>query len=99
MMTKGTYISFILALTFVTFIQHKYYEENEIEGELFHKYFEDFLGLGSLYTIFTLKHFTNRPMEEQRQRYGPPLYSLTTLVRSIRIFLFLSWRRFEAKRL
>ncbi|KAK9290604.1 hypothetical protein L1049_008775 [Liquidambar formosana] len=39
------------------------------------------------------------PMEEQRQRYGPPLYSLTAMVLSIRLFLFLSWGRFEARKL
>ncbi|XP_057970692.1 uncharacterized protein LOC131159652 isoform X2 [Malania oleifera] len=39
------------------------------------------------------------PMEEQRQRYGPPLYSLTSMVLSIRLFLFLSWGRFEARKL
>ncbi|OAY44617.1 uncharacterized protein LOC110621808 isoform X2 [Manihot esculenta] len=39
------------------------------------------------------------PMEEQRQRYGPPLYSLTALVLSIRLFITLSWRRFEASKL
>ncbi|KAJ8753808.1 hypothetical protein K2173_000062 [Erythroxylum novogranatense] len=36
------------------------------------------------------------PMEEQRQRYGPPLYSLTAMVLVIRLLLSLSWRRFEA---
>eukprot|EP00249_Psilotum_nudum_P012266 c23683_g1_i1 orf=272-1675(+) len=35
------------------------------------------------------------PMEEQRQRYGPPLYQLTTIAVSIRIFLFLWWRTFD----
>ncbi|KAL8141060.1 hypothetical protein V2J09_007081 [Rumex salicifolius] len=39
------------------------------------------------------------PMEEQRQRYGPPLYSLTMMVISIRVFLQLAWRRFEARKL
>ncbi|XP_021890051.1 uncharacterized protein LOC110808754, partial [Carica papaya] len=39
------------------------------------------------------------PMEEQRQRYGPPLYSLTTLVLLIRLFLSLVWGRFEASKL
>ncbi|GAY32384.1 hypothetical protein CUMW_002120 [Citrus unshiu] len=33
------------------------------------------------------------PMEEQRHRYGPPLYSLTAMVIFIRLFLFLSWGR------
>ncbi|KAK9723812.1 hypothetical protein RND81_05G027200 [Saponaria officinalis] len=33
------------------------------------------------------------PMEEQRQRYGPPLYSLTKMVLTIRVFLFLLWAR------
>ncbi|XP_038881965.1 uncharacterized protein LOC120073287 isoform X2 [Benincasa hispida] len=36
------------------------------------------------------------PMEEQRQRYGPPLYKLTTMVRLIRLCISLSWRRFDA---
>ncbi|KAJ8451305.1 hypothetical protein Cgig2_014077 [Carnegiea gigantea] len=31
------------------------------------------------------------PMEEQRHRYGPPLYSLTKMVLIIRLFLFLLW--------
>lgn len=42
-------------------------------------------------------NFVSRPMEEQRQRYGPPLYSLTKLVLNIRLFLSLLWRRFDAK--
>ncbi|XP_042492150.1 uncharacterized protein LOC122071804 isoform X2 [Macadamia integrifolia] len=37
------------------------------------------------------------PMEEQRERYGPSLYSLTTMVLSIRLFLHLLWGRFEAR--
>ncbi|OMO88848.1 hypothetical protein COLO4_20050 [Corchorus olitorius] len=36
------------------------------------------------------------PMEEQRQRYGPPLYGLTRMVVTIRLFLSLAWPRFEA---
>ncbi|KAK7287025.1 hypothetical protein RJT34_22437 [Clitoria ternatea] len=39
------------------------------------------------------------PMEEQRHRYGPPLYSLTSMILSIRLFLSLSWARYEAKKL
>ncbi|CAK9141281.1 unnamed protein product [Ilex paraguariensis] len=39
------------------------------------------------------------PMEEQRQRYGPPLYSLTTMVLNIRLFLSLSWGRFESRKI
>ncbi|OVA17149.1 GOLD [Macleaya cordata] len=39
------------------------------------------------------------PMEEQRQRYGPSLYSLTRMVLSIRLFLHLSWGRYEARKL
>ncbi|KAF6172696.1 hypothetical protein GIB67_042019 [Kingdonia uniflora] len=39
------------------------------------------------------------PMEEQRQRYGPSLYNLTTMVLSIRLFISLTWERFEAKTL
>ncbi|XP_057486652.1 uncharacterized protein LOC130772786 isoform X1 [Actinidia eriantha] len=38
------------------------------------------------------------PMEEQRQRYGPPLYSLTTMVLNIRLFLSLLLGRFEASK-
>ncbi|MBA0637779.1 hypothetical protein Godav_022158 [Gossypium davidsonii] len=38
-------------------------------------------------------------MEEQRQRYGPPLYSLTRMVLFIRLFLSLAWQRFEAFKL
>ncbi|XP_062028214.1 uncharacterized protein LOC133744097 isoform X2 [Rosa rugosa] len=39
------------------------------------------------------------PMEEQRQRYGPPLYSLTTLVLLIRLAILLSRGRFETRKL
>ncbi|KAG9153406.1 hypothetical protein Leryth_021831 [Lithospermum erythrorhizon] len=39
------------------------------------------------------------PMEEQRQRYGPPLYSLTKMALNMRFFLSLLWGRFEAKKL
>ncbi|KAI3676576.1 hypothetical protein L1987_86187 [Smallanthus sonchifolius] len=35
------------------------------------------------------------PMEEQRLRYGPPIYALTKLVLNIHLFLSLSWWRFE----
>ncbi|KAK2981887.1 hypothetical protein RJ640_010404 [Escallonia rubra] len=38
------------------------------------------------------------PMEEQRHRYGPPLYSLTQMVLNIRLFLSLWWWRFEARK-
>ncbi|KAK6118162.1 hypothetical protein DH2020_048063 [Rehmannia glutinosa] len=39
------------------------------------------------------------PMEEQRQRYGPPLYSLTRMVHNIRLFVSLLWGRFEIRKL
>ncbi|KAI5662874.1 hypothetical protein M9H77_22197 [Catharanthus roseus] len=39
------------------------------------------------------------PMEEQRQRYGPPLYSLTQLALNIRLFVSLLWRRFDANKI
>ncbi|KAL7135969.1 hypothetical protein ABFS83_10G000100 [Erythranthe nasuta] len=39
------------------------------------------------------------PMEEQRQRYGPPLYSLTKMAHSIRLFLSLLWGRLETSKL
>ncbi|XP_071689822.1 uncharacterized protein [Rutidosis leptorrhynchoides] len=35
------------------------------------------------------------PMEEQRQRYGPPMYALTKMALNIRLFISLSWWRFE----
>ncbi|KAL7599446.1 hypothetical protein Lser_V15G25911 [Lactuca serriola] len=35
------------------------------------------------------------PMEEQRYRYGPPMYALTNLVLNIRLFISLSWLRFQ----
>uniref|UniRef100_I1MQR2 GOLD domain-containing protein n=1 Tax=Glycine max TaxID=3847 RepID=I1MQR2_SOYBN len=39
------------------------------------------------------------PMEEQRHRYGPPLYSLTSMILSIQLFLSLSWARYDANNL
>ncbi|KAJ4704167.1 GOLD domain containing protein [Melia azedarach] len=39
------------------------------------------------------------PMEEQRHRYGPPLYSLTAMLICIRLFLLLSWGRYNANKL
>ncbi|PON33316.1 GOLD domain containing protein [Parasponia andersonii] len=39
------------------------------------------------------------PMEEQRHRYGPSLYNLTTMVLFIRLFLLLALGRFEAGKL
>ncbi|XP_074311962.1 uncharacterized protein LOC141647604 isoform X2 [Silene latifolia] len=39
------------------------------------------------------------PMEEQRQRYGPPLYSLTKMLITIRVFLFLLWARVDAQKM
>ncbi|EPS68255.1 hypothetical protein M569_06516, partial [Genlisea aurea] len=39
------------------------------------------------------------PMEEQRQRYGPPLYSLTRTAHIIRLFIFLLWSQLENKAL
>ncbi|KAL2899716.1 Retinal-binding protein [Bienertia sinuspersici] len=39
------------------------------------------------------------PMEEQRQRYGPPLYSLTKMVLTIRLFLHLMWTRFDDRKM
>nr|GEV52696.1 hypothetical protein [Tanacetum cinerariifolium] len=35
------------------------------------------------------------PMEEQRHRYGPPMYALTKMVLNIHLFLSLSWWRYE----
>ncbi|XP_072985409.1 uncharacterized protein [Typha latifolia] len=39
------------------------------------------------------------PMEEQRERYGPSLYSLSKMVLTIRLFLLLSWRRAESRKI
>ncbi|XP_047341558.1 uncharacterized protein LOC124945210 [Impatiens glandulifera] len=39
------------------------------------------------------------PMDEQRRRYGPPLYSLTKMVLNIRLLLSLSLRHFETRKL
>lgn len=39
------------------------------------------------------------PMEEQRQRYGPPLYSLTKMVLNIRVYFSILLERLEAKKL
>ncbi|KAL3654860.1 hypothetical protein CASFOL_000646 [Castilleja foliolosa] len=39
------------------------------------------------------------PMEEQRQRYGPPLYSLTRMAQNIRLFVSLLRGRFEIRKL
>ncbi|KOM58724.1 hypothetical protein LR48_Vigan11g175800 [Vigna angularis] len=39
------------------------------------------------------------PMEEQRHRYGPPLYSLTSMILYVRLFLSISWARYDTKKL
>ncbi|EOA12244.1 hypothetical protein CARUB_v10012733mg [Capsella rubella] len=39
------------------------------------------------------------PMEEQRERYGPPLYSLTKMVMAIRVLLTLMWERYDTFKL
>ncbi|CAJ1948270.1 unnamed protein product [Sphenostylis stenocarpa] len=39
------------------------------------------------------------PMEEQRHRYGPPLYTLTSMILSVRLFLSISWARYDTKKL
>ncbi|XP_020273349.1 uncharacterized protein LOC109848316 isoform X2 [Asparagus officinalis] len=39
------------------------------------------------------------PMEEQRSRYGPSLYSLTKMVVLIHLVLLLSWSRFDGRKL
>ncbi|XP_058743264.1 uncharacterized protein LOC131616052 isoform X1 [Vicia villosa] len=39
------------------------------------------------------------PMEEQRHRYGPPLYSLTSMILYVRFFLSLSWARYGHNKL
>lgn len=57
---------------------------------------------GPIYNILLLlswNPFITRPMEEQRQRYGPSLYSLTKLALNIRLFLSLSWWSFDARKL
>jgi hypothetical protein len=37
----------------------------------------------------------NGPMEEQRQRYGPPLYELTSFAIALRVFISLWWSSFD----
>ncbi|KAK4268352.1 hypothetical protein QN277_025021 [Acacia crassicarpa] len=39
------------------------------------------------------------PMEEQRHRYGPPLYSLTKMIITILLFLSLLWERLGTSKL
>ncbi|KAL3681853.1 hypothetical protein R1sor_024809 [Riccia sorocarpa] len=39
------------------------------------------------------------PMEEQRERYGPPVYEITSLSNSIRVFIELWWRTFNTSEL
>ncbi|XP_051130168.1 uncharacterized protein LOC127250789 isoform X2 [Andrographis paniculata] len=39
------------------------------------------------------------PMEEQRQRYGPPLYSLTRMVHNIHLFLYVLWQHLNSRTL
>ncbi|TVU18676.1 hypothetical protein EJB05_34786, partial [Eragrostis curvula] len=41
----------------------------------------------------------NGPMEEQRERYGPALYTLTKLVLAIRLYLHVSLARYGQKRI
>ncbi|CAM6124898.1 unnamed protein product [Calypogeia fissa] len=36
------------------------------------------------------------PMEEQRERYGPPLYQITNLSNAIRIYTTVWWRTFDS---
>jgi hypothetical protein len=38
----------------------------------------------------------NGPMEEQRARYGPPLYELTSFVNHIRIFVAAWWSVYDS---
>ena len=38
-----------------------------------------------------------RPMEEQRERYGPSLYKLTTFAVAIRIYLEVWWSAFDSE--
>lgn len=40
-----------------------------------------------------------RPMEEQRERYGPHLYSLTKMGTAIRVSLTLLWERYDTFKL
>ncbi|PUZ66854.1 hypothetical protein GQ55_3G376600 [Panicum hallii var. hallii] len=41
----------------------------------------------------------NGPMEEQRERYGPALYTLTKLVLAIRLYLHVSLARYEQRKI
>jgi hypothetical protein len=44
-------------------------------------------------------NFVFRPMEVQRERYGPALYTLTKLVLAIRLYLHLSLARYGQKKM
>jgi hypothetical protein len=43
--------------------------------------------------------FLFRPMEEQRERYGPALYTLTKLVLAIRLYLHVSLARYGQRKM
>lgn len=49
-----------------------------------------------LWRFGTLPLSGYRPMEEQRQRYGPPLYKLTSFVVLLRVFLVVWWSSFDS---
>ena len=49
-----------------------------------------------LWRFGTLPLSVYRPMEEQRQRYGPPLYKLTSFVVLLRVFLVVWWSSFNS---
>ncbi|OEL19018.1 hypothetical protein BAE44_0019963 [Dichanthelium oligosanthes] len=48
--------------------------------------------------VFTIS-FMQLPMEEQRERYGPALYTLTKLVLAIRLYLHVSLARYGQRKI
>lgn len=55
------------------------------------------------FSVFLKKNtfdlLVQRPMEEQRERYGPHLYNLTKMVTAIRVSLTLLWERYDTFKL
>lgn len=101
---KG-YVCVCLCVYIYLFIYNVYFLLELAEPFIINVYLLYFLYRASTwivsYTLFILLWiiFYFRPMEEQRQRYGPALYSLTKLVLSIRLFLLLSLGHFESRKL
>ena len=86
-------ITFIPSTIFITFSSPLLFETLYKYINLFN-FFLIVVNMGKKYLLVFYS-----PMEEQRHRYGPPLYNLTAMVLFIRLFLLLAWGRFEAVKL